>query len=66
MARQSFGNGDLADALTNVQDALQVRPEDKEAADLRDKIQTEVDKAEVEQHRRKAESAIIAEDLARS
>ena len=42
---------------------LQVRPEDKEAADLRDKIQTEVDKAEVEQHRRKAESAIIAEDL---
>ena len=63
MARQSFGNGDLADALTNVQDALQVRPEDKEAADLRDKIQTEVDKAEVEQYRRKAESAIIAEDL---
>ena len=41
-----------------MQDALQVRPEDKEAADLRDKIQTEVDKAEVEQHRRKAESAI--------
>jgi hypothetical protein len=63
MARRSFGNGDLADALTKVQDALQLRPEDKEAADLRDKIQTEVDKAEAEQHRRKAESAIIAEDL---
>ena len=62
-ARQSFGKRDLATALAKIKDAISIRPEDKEAADLRDKIQTAVDKAEVEQHRQKAEIAITAEDL---
>ena len=55
----------LGAALTEVKDALQIRPEDKEALDLRDKIQTAVDKAEVEQHQQKAESAITDEDFSR-
>jgi serine/threonine protein kinase len=61
-ARQSFASGDLDAALTKVKNALQIRPEDKEAGELRDKIQTTVDKAEVEQHRRTAESVITAEN----
>ena len=63
MARQSFAKGDLDTALAKVKDALQIQPEDKEAADLQDKIQTAADKAKVDQHRRKAESSITAEDL---
>ena len=62
MARQSFAKGDLDAALTKVKVAIQIRPEDKEAGELRDKIQITVDKAEVEQHRQKAESAIAAEN----
>jgi tetratricopeptide (TPR) repeat protein len=62
-ARQSFANGDLDTALVKIKDALQIRPEGKEAVDLRDKIQIATDKAEVEQHRRKAETATTTEDF---
>jgi hypothetical protein len=63
MARQSFAKGDMDAALAKVKDALQIQPEDKETADLQDKIQTAADKAEVDQRRRKAESSITAENL---
>ena len=61
-ARQSYAKGDLDAALTKVKDALQIQPEDKEAGELQDKIQITMDKAEFEQHRRKAESAIAADN----
>jgi serine/threonine protein kinase len=62
MSRQSFARGDWATALAKATDALQVRPDDKEAAELRDKIQTAADKAEVQQHRQQAASAVTADD----
>lgn len=62
-AQKSFGSNDVAAALTEVNAALQIRPEDKETLDLRSKVQVAADKAEVEQRRQKAESAITAEDF---
>ena len=63
-ARQFYGSGDFAAALTEMNDALQVRPEDKQALDLRNKVQIAADKAEVEQHRQKAASAVAEGILA--
>ena len=40
IARQSYAKGDMDAALAKVKDALQIQPEDKEAAELQDKIQT--------------------------
>jgi hypothetical protein len=72
-AHHSFEKSDLDIALTKVNDALQSRPENKEAADLRDTILAAVDKtqsaqqratdtAAFEQHRQTAESAVTAEN----
>ena len=57
-ARQFYGSGDFAATLTEVNAALQVRPEDKQALEVRNKVQIAADKAEVEQHRQKAASAV--------
>ena len=57
-----IAKGNLDSALTKVNVAIEIRPEDKEAGELRDKIQITIDKAEVEQHRQKAESDIAAEN----
>jgi tetratricopeptide (TPR) repeat protein len=57
-AQKFYGSGDFAAALSEMDAALQVRPEDKKALDIRNKVQIAADKAEVEQHRRKAESAV--------
>ena len=57
-AQKSYASDDFAAALTEVKAALEIRHEDKEALDLSNKVQVAVDKAEVEQHRQKAASAI--------
>jgi serine/threonine protein kinase len=61
-AQKSYARDDFAAALAEVKAALEIRHENKEALDLSNKVQTAVDKADVEQHRRAAESAIIAEN----
>jgi tetratricopeptide (TPR) repeat protein len=63
-ARQFYSTGDFAATLTEVTAALQVRPDDKQALEVRTKVQIAADKAEVEQHRQKAASA-LAEGNAR-
>jgi len=57
-ARKSYGSDDFVAALTEVDAALQIRPEDKEALELRSKCQIAADKADFEQHLRKAKSAV--------
>ena len=61
-AQRSYGSEDFVAALTEVNAALQIRPEDREALDLRSKVQIAADKAEVEQHRQKAQNAIAADN----
>ena len=62
-AGKSLERNKLDAAQTKVKEALQIRPKDKNAEELRDKIQSAMDKAEVEQHRQKAEKAVTAEDF---
>jgi serine/threonine protein kinase len=57
-AQKCYASGDFAAALTEVEAAIQIRAEDKEALDCRNKIHVAVDKVDVEQHRQKAASAV--------
>ena len=57
-AQKFYDSGDFAAALTEVKAALEIRHNDKDALDLSNKVQVAVDTADVEQHRKKAASAV--------